>query len=78
MVILRYRPWYTFKLGLRIFPTAVALSIFLLLSGLVLFGFFASHAWSASVGLTKHDRVKQFRLNKALTEQVRSLMGCTP
>ena len=70
--MLRYRPWYTFKLGLRLFPTAVALSIFLLVAGMVLLGFFVYHAWSASAGITKHDMLKQSRFNRALHDSVRS------
>eukprot|EP00892_Ulva_mutabilis_P008863 jgi/Ulvmu1/6349/UM029_0057.1 len=78
VIVLKYRPWYTFKLGLRIYPTAVALSIFLLLSGLVLFGFFTFHAWSASIGLTKHDRLKRSRANQALREQNQQQEGQSP
>lgn len=70
--MLRYRPWYTFKLGLRLFPTPVALSIFLLVAGMVLLGFFVYHAWSASAGITKHDMLKQSRFNRALHDSVRS------
>lgn len=70
VIVFRYRPWYTFKLGLRIYPTAIALSIFLLISGFVLLGFFGFHAWGASIGVTKHDRLKQARANKARLEEV--------
>lgn len=68
---MRYRLWYTFKLGLRVYSMAVALSIFLLIAGMVLLGFFLVHAWSASAGITKHDRLKQFRVNQTLRESVR-------